>query len=111
VPNRRPPSINQIPETQIASNPASLTSASPIEDDEVPSNWYVFDSSRIEEAAYDPDSSRLYVRFVKPHGTGTPWTYEGVPPNIWANLKRSQSPGKFVNRVLNQFDYHRGRWD
>jgi len=92
-------------------NPAALSAPQPGEAVEQPSDWYLFDSSRVVEAAYDPSSSRLYVRFVKPAPIGTPWTYEGVPPNVWRNFKRSQSPGKFVNRVLNDYNYHRGRWD
>jgi hypothetical protein len=94
-------------------NPAAINAARPDEGPEQPSedDFYVFDSSRIQEAAYDADHERLYVRFVKPvNRGGTPWTYEGVPANVWRNLKRSQSPGKFVNRVLNQYDYHHGTW-
>jgi hypothetical protein len=74
--------------------------------------WVAFpESSRVVEASYDPGSQRLYVRFMKPHGVGTPWVYEGVPSNVWQNFRRSQSQGKFVNRVLNQYNYHRGAWE
>lgn len=106
--NRRAPVIDEAPRRP---NPAAISTADPDEAENVPGNWYTFDSSRIQEAAYDNGAQRLYVRFVKPvHSGGTPWTYEGVPQNVWNNLKRSQSPGKFVNRVLNDFDYHPGRW-
>jgi hypothetical protein len=106
--NRRAPVIDEAPRQQ---NPAVTSTASPDEDESVPSNWYTFDSSRVQEAAYDSQAQRLYVRFVKPVASGgTPWTYEGVPSNVWNNFRRSQSPGKFVNRVLNGYDYHPGRW-
>lgn len=39
---------------------------------------------------------------------GTPWEYEDVPQNVWRNFRRVKSPGRFINRVLNNFDYHRG---
>jgi len=65
-------------------------------------------STRINEAGYDRDSQRLYVRFQKGQ---TPWTYEGVPENVWRNFRRSASPGAYVNRVLNSYDYHRGEWE
>jgi hypothetical protein len=96
-------------------NPAVITQGAPDEDATMPppEEWYDFDSSRIAAAAYDRDSQRLYVHFVKPTSAGgTPWLYEGVPSNVWRNLRRSQSPGKFVNRVLNDYNYHRGRnWE
>lgn len=59
------------------------------------------DSSRIREAGYQPKTQTLYVRFVD----GTPWEYRDVPVSVWRNLRRSASPGRFVNRVLNQYDY------
>lgn len=39
---------------------------------------------------------------------GTPWEYYDVPPNVWKNLRRVKSPGRYINRVLNNFDYGRG---
>jgi hypothetical protein len=75
------------------------------DEDEIEKDWYVFDSSRVAEAAYDRESQNLFVRFQRP-GQTVVYTYEGVQSNEWNNLKRSQSPGKFVNRVLNAKDYH-----
>lgn len=92
-------------------NPAATTTISAGEEESIPPNerWIAFpESSRVVEAAYDPPTQRLYVRFVKPVPEGTPWVYESVPSNVWTNFKRSQSQGKFVNRVLNQYNYHRG---
>ena len=95
---------------QNLSNPAATSTYGTGEADRIPETFVLFDSSRVVEAAYDPQEERLYVRFVKPQPGGTPWTYEGVPPNVWANMKRSTSPGRFVNRVLNNYNYHAGRW-
>jgi len=39
---------------------------------------------------------------------GTPWEYYDVPANVWRNFKRVKSPGRFINRVLNNYDYGRG---
>ena len=89
-------------------NPSVITEALPDEDQTMPADWWLFDSSRIVEAGYSKDAQRLYVRFVKPKPNGTPWIYEGIPPNVWRNMKRQQSPGRFVDRVLNDYDYHRG---
>ena len=41
---------------------------------------------------------------------GTPWEYENVPNNVWRNFRRVKSPGRFINRVLNNYDYHRGEF-
>jgi hypothetical protein len=93
-------------------SPAATDVTLPNDDETVPPNdsWLEFDSSRVVEGAYDPGSRRIYVRFVKPRGEGTPWVYEGVPQNVWNNFKRSPSPGKFINRTLNGFNNHRGKW-
>lgn len=89
-------------------NPAVTSTPHPGEDENVPDDWWSFDSSRLQEAAYNAQTETLYVRFVKPRPGGTPWVYEGVQPNEWRNLRRSQSPGRFVNRVLNSKNYHKG---
>lgn len=39
---------------------------------------------------------------------GTPWEYHNIPSGVWQRFKRSASPGRFVNRVLNQYPYNRG---
>ena len=88
-------------------NPAA-TDTEEASDRELPTSWRPIESSRISEAAYNPKTHTLFVRFVKPLPEGTPWIYEDVPPNVWRNFLRSSSKGKFVNRVLNGFDYHRG---
>lgn len=65
-----------------------------------------FDSSRVAEAGYSPSSGTLYVRFAD----GTPWNYFGVEPNEWKNFRRSASPGRYINRVLNAKNYSRGNF-
>lgn len=69
-----------------------------------PTAWVAMDSSRVRDARYDPANEQIQVHFRD----GTPWVYEGVPANVWRNLRRSASPGRFVNRVLNDYPYHRG---
>ena len=64
---------------------------------------------RTLEAGYEaqtngPGRGTLRVRFRD----GTPWEYYDVEPAVWQRFKRSASPGKFVNRVLNDYEYSRG---
>lgn len=92
-------------------NPANVVVNEPLpEADTMPDNWVQFNSSRVASAGYDPGSQRLYVLFHKPFPGGTTWTYHGVPPNAWRNMKRSASAGRFVNRVLNNYRYNPGHW-
>lgn len=41
---------------------------------------------------------------------GTPWTYYDVHPNTWRGLKRTESPGRYINRILNSHEYGYGGW-
>jgi hypothetical protein len=59
---------------------------------------------RIRDPNHPSYPGVLRVRFRD----GTPWEYYNVPNVIWQRFKRVQSPGKFINRVLNDFDYGRG---
>ena len=65
---------------------------------------------RTEAAGYDPDSNILRVRFrsgaAKGGGTAT-YEYYGVAPSVWAAFKVTSSPGKFINRILNSYEYER----
>lgn len=60
------------------------------------------------ERVSDPDHPAypgiLRVRFRD----GTPWEYYNVPSSVWQRFKRVQSPGRFINRVLNNYEYGRG---
>lgn len=69
--------------------------------------WWDFDSSRVNQAAYDAANQRLFVNFQRPTPGQDEYVYEGVSPNEFRNFRRSASPGKYVNRVLNQKNYHR----
>lgn len=57
-------------------------------------------------AGYDKDSRTLRVRFRD----GTPWEYYDVPPDVWRRFQRVKSPGRFINRVLNDYEYARGNF-
>ncbi|RZU36057.1 KTSC domain-containing protein [Streptomyces sp. BK022] len=52
-------------------------------------------------AGYDKDSQTLRVRFRN----GQVYGYYNVPPNVWRNFRRWKSPGRGINRVLNNFPY------
>lgn len=69
-----------------------------------PGRWLSFQSSRVSEGRYDAGLEQVHVIF----DDGTPWTYNGVPRNLWKNFRRSASPGKYINRVLNAYPYWRG---
>lgn len=69
-----------------------------------PTEWRAVDSSRVRDARYDTTLHQLHVHFKD----GTPWVYREVPQNVWNNFKRSSSPGRFINRVLNEYPYHKG---
>lgn len=89
-------------------NPAATSVETPEEEAIAASlQWWDFDSSRVNQAAYDPQSKQLFVNFVRPYPGRDEYVYEGVEQNEWRNFRRSGSPGKFVNRVLNGKNYHR----
>lgn len=54
-------------------------------------------------AGYDPQTKTLRVRFRD----GTPWAYYDVEPREWRNFTRVKSPGRYINRTLNQHPYSR----
>lgn len=86
----------------VRANPAVTSTEAP--DETPPDNWWAFDSSRVVEASYDSPADRLFVRFVKPDASVV-YQYSGVTSNEWRNFRRSQSPGRYVNRVLNTKNY------
>jgi len=69
-----------------------------------PGPWLPFVSTRLNAARYDSGLSQIQVIFRD----GTPWVYDQVPRNIWRNFRRAQSAGKYINRVLNKYDYFEG---
>jgi hypothetical protein len=68
--------------------------------------WLPFDSERVKTGRYDPGLEQVHVVFKD----GTPWVYDGVPRNVWRNFRRSESPGRYINRVLNGYAYWRGEF-
>lgn len=52
--------------------------------------------------------SRVFQRVEILFREGEPYTYYGVPPEIWTHFKRVESPGRFINATLNDFEYRRG---
>lgn len=64
---------------------------------------------RAEAAGYDSKSQTLRIRFRVGADSmfpqGAVYEYYGVPRNVWKNLQRSASPGRFVDRVLDSYPY------
>lgn len=58
---------------------------------------------RTLQAGYNARERTLRVVFRD----GTPYEYYGVEPILWQRFKRSASPGRFINRILNQYPYAR----
>jgi hypothetical protein len=69
-----------------------------------PGQWHSLSSSRVADCRWDGGLRQIHVHFAD----GTPWVYEDVDYSVFKNLRRSSSPGRFVNRVLNRYPYHRG---
>lgn len=67
-----------------------------------PGDWEFFDSTRVSRARYDGRHQLLEVDWVD---GGLSYLYQDVPSNVWRNMQRSASVGKFVNRVLDQYPY------
>lgn len=72
-----------------------------------PGPWHVMSSSRVQQARYDSGLQQVQVVFRD----GTPWVYDQVPQNVWRNFRRTASPGRYINRVLNGFPYFEGSFD
>lgn len=54
-------------------------------------------------AGYSRDTQTLRVKFRE----GAVYEYYDVPPNVWRNFQRVKSPGRHINRVLNNYTYAR----
>lgn len=44
-------------------------------------------------AGYDKDTQELVIEFQN----GQSYTFEGVPPDVWEGLQKSDSPGRYYN--------------
>lgn len=58
---------------------------------------------RTQAAGYSRETQTLRVKFRD----GAVYEYYDVPPNVWRNFQRVKSPGRHVNRVLNNYSYAR----
>lgn len=58
---------------------------------------------RTQAAGYSRETQTLRVKFRD----GAVYEYYDVPPNVWRNFTRVKSPGRAVNRVLNNYPYAR----
>jgi hypothetical protein len=70
---------------------------------------------RTMAAGYDSRSRTLRVRFRGPkdgdhYDDGVGYEYYNVPPNVWRNFRRVQSPGRLINRTLNNYPYAPADW-
>lgn len=55
-------------------------------------------------AGYDERSQTLRIKFRE----GEIYRYFKVPPSVWWQFQRAQSPGRFINTKLNNYPYLRG---
>jgi hypothetical protein len=69
--------------------------------------WEYVSSSRIAAVRYDYEEMKLCVKFIKlGMNLGLAYVYEQIPPPIYMQFVQSDSLGKYVNSVLNNFPYH-----
>lgn len=55
-------------------------------------------------AGYDDRTQTLRIKFRN----GEIYEYFKVPPSVWWQFNRAQSPGRFINVTLNRYPYKRG---
>jgi hypothetical protein len=61
-------------------------------------------SSNVQSIGYEPQSQTLEVEFLE----GTIYQYYGVPQNMYDQLMREPSKGRFLNTYIkNQYPYSR----
>ena len=69
--------------------------------------WEYVSSSRIAAVRYDYEEMKLCVKFIKlGMNLGLAYVYEEVPAVIYMQFITSDSLGRYVNSVLNNFPYH-----
>lgn len=67
---------------------------------------------RAVAAGYDSKAGTVRIRFRPPHWpqtepNGVVYEYYGVPRNVWLNMLRAASPGRYIGRVLDTYPYAR----
>jgi hypothetical protein len=55
-------------------------------------------------AGYDERTMTMRVKFRD----GEVYSYYQVPPSVWFQFSRAQSPGRYINTKLNNYPYQRG---
>lgn len=55
-----------------------------------------FQSTALSKASYDPDGGTLDITFT----SGRTFTYEGVPAEVFYELRDSGSPGSFFHAQI-----------
>jgi len=67
---------------------------------------------RTLQARYSQSARCLEIIFARPSraNPGGTWHYSQVPPQVWTRFKRVESPGRFINGILNGFPYGPGGW-
>ena len=65
---------------------------------------YSVASSNVRSMGYDPQTQTLEVEFM----SGTIYQYYGVPENMYDQMMKEQSKGRFLNAYIkNQYPYSR----
>lgn len=55
-------------------------------------------------AGYDDRTQTLRIKFRN----GEIYEYFQVPPSVWWKFQRAESPGRYINTILNRYPYKRG---
>lgn len=55
------------------------------------------ESSSIDSVGYDPDTRRLFVRFLE---SGNAYVYSEVPERVFNDLLASNSKGRYFNEMI-----------
>lgn len=63
-----------------------------------------WDHRRTDRAGYDSNTQTLRIQF---HTNGAIYDYHHIPPSVARDFRRSVSPGRFIDGVLNFYDYER----
>ena len=63
-----------------------------------------WDHRRTTDAGYDRERQILKVKL---YTNGAEYEYWPVPPAVARAFRRTESPGKFINAVLNNYNYQR----
>ena len=75
-------------------------------------SWDYYDPTRTSNpnrprtmaARYNKATRTIEVRFRE----GATYQYSDIHPNTWRGFKNTDSPGRYINRILNGHDYRRG---